>query len=619
MQAGVPAPDRRTPAGAAAAATVAAGMADVPAPAATRPNAAAVAAATGGYAVLTAVFLWRAVRNLGSLFLSDGYDGASFLWSYWHFPRAVAALENPFSTTLLFHPVGVPLALQTNTPLESLLVGVLRAAVGPVAAVNLVTLGAVVASGVGAWLLALHACGSRRAAFVAGAAFAFLPWRQLRLVGHHNLNHTWVLAFGLLALVRLYDRPTRGRAAVLGGVAGVAVLTDFTLAVFLLLAAAVVALARRRETFTAAVGTRLLQAAAVAAVVGLPVLVAVAGTVAAGEVDPLPGWGGADTSGADLLSWVTPPDINRFYGSWFARANRRTGGERLAYPGLVVLALAAPAVLAARRRRVVPWVALAGVFFVLSLGPFLTVAGWRGGRFEYLGARFSVPLPYFVLRFVPVLNGLRIPGRFAVVAALALDVLAAVTLARLGARLAARRAWLGWAVPAAALAVVALEFMTVDGPMQSPAVPAPYAAIAADRTGSAVLEVPLQWRDGFGVTGDAVAGRENSIFLYYATRHGHPVVNGMVARLPRKRLERLLAEPVYRQVLSLQGEPGMQDPPTFGADDLRRLGIGFVVYHRDRPFPAALAHLGGLGLPVAADDGTVVVWRVPRGGDGPVD
>ena len=59
----------------------------------------------------------------------------------------------------------------------------------------------------------------------------------------------------------------------------------------------------------------------------------------------------------------------------------------------------------------------------------------------------------------------------------------------------------------------------------------------------------------------------------------------------------------------------MQDAATFGVDDLRALGIGFVVYHRDRPFPAVFDHLSGLGLPVVADDGVVLVWRVPGAHD----
>jgi hypothetical protein len=50
---------------------------------------------------------------------------------------------------------------------------------------------------------------------------------------------------------------------------------------------------------------------------------------------------------------------------------------------------------------------------------------------------------------------------------------------------------------------------------------------------------------------------------------------------------------------------------TLTADDLRQAGIGYVVYHRDDPRPAVEAYLSDLHLPVLADDGTVLVWKIP--------
>ncbi|MDQ1565337.1 MAG: hypothetical protein QOF96_217 [Actinomycetota bacterium] len=142
---------------------------------------------------------------------------------------------------------------------------------------------------------------------------------------------------------------------------------------------------------------------------------------------------------------------------------------------------------------------------------------------------------------------------------------------------------------------------------QSPRIPRPYAAIAADPTSRAVLEVPTQWRTGFGDYGDTEG--DHSIFLYYATRHHKPLVSGMVARYPVQARRQLLNEPLYRELIDL--ENGAASLPTFGVDDLRQLGIGYIVYHRDRPRPAAEAYLTGLQLPVLADDGTVLVWKVP--------
>ena len=85
---------------------------------------------------------------------------------------------------------------------------------------------------------------------------------------------------------------------------------------------------------------------------------------------------------------------------------------------------------AGQRRRGL-WVLMGSMFFVLSLGPFLQVNGWRGGAFERFDTPFSVPLPGIVLGEIPLVNGVRDPARFAVMAVLALTVLGGLALTRL--------------------------------------------------------------------------------------------------------------------------------------------------------------------------------------------
>jgi hypothetical protein len=567
-------------------------------------------AALGGYLALTIFFHWPAVRHLGSRALSDGGDGASFLWSYWSFPRAVTRLDNPFETDLLFHPIGSSLAFHTNTPLEAMVIAPLALVVGEPLAVNLALLGAVFLSGVGGYLLALHQTGSRRASFVAGVAFAFTPWVHGRLLAHHNLTHTWVLAFGLLALFMLYERPTptRRRALTFGATVALTLLTDTYFAAFLLLSTGVVALWRWRQTFTRVMVLRLVQAAVMTTVSASPLLVSMVATVRRRDLDPLRGWGGAQIDSTDLLSWVVPSPHHRWWGTQFAPLSLEVGsGERVAYPGLIILVLGVAGAVIALRRRRGAWVALFGTFFVLSLGPFLKVNGVVGDRFELLGERFSVPLPYMAIRAVPVVNGLRIPGRFSIVAILALAVLAAFAMARL----MRSRPRLSWPVSTLVLSVLIVEILPVPYRLEDRPVPVAYHSVRSHPEDSAVLEIPMQWRDGFGIIGDNTAGRDNTIFLHYATRHGKPLVNGFVARYSKKRRDALLSFPVYRQVLSLQGDLSLRDPVTFTAADLRAMDIGFVVYHRDRPLPTAFNYFSRMGLAVLADDGMVLVWKVP--------
>jgi hypothetical protein len=214
-------------------------------------------------------------------------------------------------------------------------------------------------------------------------------------------------------------------------------------------------------------------------------------------------------------------------------------------------------------------------------------------------------MPFSVFHKIPVISGIRTPGRFSIMTVLALSVLAALALARMSRRVPRSRTVLCWG----ALGLVVLEFLPGRLPFQTAAVPAPYKTIAHDQGHRAVLELPMVFRWGFGALGKPVT--DANIYLYYAIDHGKPLVSGFHARYPQRRVLELQAIPLYRQVLALQGETRFPDAATFGVDDLRRERIGYVVYHRDNPQPKALEYFTRLGLPVLAETREITVWKVP--------
>jgi hypothetical protein len=568
-----------------------------------------------GLVVLTCAFYWRVTLHLGNRWPNDLQDGASFTWNLWYFQHALGHGHNPFVTHLLFHPVGTGLAFHTYVPLLGLLSWPLVALFGLGPTYGIVTLAGAALSGIGAFLLADHLLRDRWTAFFAGAAYILLPPRILRFPGHMNLNHTELLPLGILALLSFYERPTRKRSILLGLVLGASLLLESIFTAFLLIAGVAVALIRWRSTRQRPFLVGWASTAAVAVVVALPVLVPMMIELRHGDLDPLPGWGGANTTSADLLSYFVPAG---FHPLWGHAANgvygRVTFGERFTFPGFTVLLLALVGFWLWRHSQKRLLGALTAIFFVLSLGPFLHVANHQGGLFHYLGERFNVPLPFLLIHFTPVLSGVRVPGRFGFVVDLLLAVVAAgglaVLIERTRGRLGDRR-WIAPTLTLVAVAILAVEALPGSLPhLTSPEIPKPYAAIAHDPGDRAVLELPLQWRDGFGKVGDTE--QDDTVFMYYATEHGKPIVNGMVARLSDKRERRLRSIDVYSQILTLQGDTA-GPPASFDAADLARLGIGYVVAHRVPSAPAAFRYFGSLGLPILANDGDTLVWRVPRG------
>lgn len=568
--------------------------------------------ALAGYLLITVLYCWRAVWHIRDRLISDGYDGAFYLWNDWQIPRAfghVFHLHNPFYTNAIFYPVGIRLGFSTNNWLEAIVSWIMTPFLGFVTTEGVIQLSAVVATGFFAYLLAYHECGCRLPAFVAGAAFTLAPYHFIRLPAHFSLNHMQLLPAGILALLWLYDRPSRTRATIFGVVCACTFLTDEYYAVFLAIATVTIGIYRHRQTFTKTFAIRLVQSSCVAVVPCLPLILEMIREIIQHEQDHPPGWFGADQLSTDVLSWVLPPASHPLWGSHFSAIDARVlNGERIAYPGLVILVLATLALVLGRGQRRWLWALLAGIFAILSCGPFLHVNGHTGAHFTYLDAHFDVPMPAFVFHFLPVLSGLRALGRFSIVAILALDLLAAIALVHLAR---GRPAWIGRTLSIGALAVVLVELLPGPLPLQPVGGPAAYSLLGREPDGGAVLEIPLQW-SGTQLLGDRYPiPRLDYIFSYYATLHGHPITGGLSSRYPAKRFAMLEGIPLFRQILAFEHQPGFSDPPTFTVATLRDLGIRYIVYHRDRPQPALFAYVSAFDLPVFADDGTVVIWRIP--------
>jgi hypothetical protein len=551
--------------------------------------------ATGGYALLTLVVLWPAVQWFSRRAMVDSSDSAVFEWAWWAMPRALARGENPYDSDMLFHPVGTDLAATTTAPLVSALTWPVQWAAGTAAQVNTVQLASMFTAGLAMYFLAHRVCGHRGAAFVSGAAFALLPHRFVHVDSHLNLIETGVLPLGILAFLRLLDVPSHARGVQLGVVGGAAFLIDPHLA--LLLATCLVPLVILRRADVRRMAREIVLVGASAVLVAAPLLFPLLGARAAGESgEPRPTPLTIEFSSSPL-SWVVPPFERLQLGRLVPLDPLTLAVEGIAHPGLVMLGLALAGAALGDRANRRGWVAMAAVGVVLSLGPYLYV------RDTFI----EVPLPFFGLRLLPGFEIVRAPGRFALVGAVGILVLAAIALAHLARRSPGRATLIVLAAGALTIVELAPRALPERTFVVSPAI----AAIAQDPGTGAVLDVPIKWATGERMYGVAEGRRRDFMFMVAATVHGRPIVSGSVSRYPEERLERLLAIPVYRQLLALQDEPGIDDATEFGVRDLQELGIGYVVYHRDDPVPTALPHLRSLGLELLADDGTAIVWKVP--------
>jgi hypothetical protein len=276
--------------------------------------------------------------------------------------------------------------------------------------------------------------------------------------------------------------------------------------------------------------------------------------------------------GVDLASLVLGPPFSGITGPLVRRAYQATGidvMESSAWIGLapilLLVMLLRRAPLTAEIRR---WLAIAAVFGIWALGPYLIVLGHNTGLL----------LPQALAHVIPIVNNARIPARALAVCTLAMAIVIAAALSSPLKRPIA--AWTLWT-----LLVLAIG-ESIGAPLPLAAIrPAGiYADVAASSESGAVLTVPFGVRDGFGEKGllehDA---------LYGQTIHRRALAGGFLARLPRRVWSWYEETEPYRTLLALS-TPGATAPPLPSCESilagLRAGSISHVVLYRADASPA---------------------------------
>jgi hypothetical protein len=237
------------------------------------------------------------------------------------------------------------------------------------------------------------------------------------------------------------------------------------------------------------------------------------------------------------------------------------------------------------------WVAFTLFFVLLSLGPFIHVAGHQT----------YVTGPWALLRYVPVIEMARSPARFALVAMLGASVLLAFALESYFRTRPVR-----WAVVVPLVILASFELVPGPRTMYSAEIPALYSLVAqGGGPDSRVLELPTGLRDGTSSIGDF-----DPTSMYYQTHHGRPLIGGYLSRISEWRKRANMHAPMMRALIALS-DPAMHVPPQWleeGRAERRRFlsesCVRFVVIDRYRVTPALRTYaLETLHLSAVMEDG----------------
>lgn len=147
-----------------------------------------------------------------------GPDSAFGLWCLTWWPHNLLAGHNPFYANF-FSPVGQNLAWVTAVPTLAILASPITLLGGPILAYNAVTILAISANGILAYLIAREINCNKFSAMASGLLFFFSSYTWSQLLGHLNLYVTaFAIAFVYATVRRCNKRMQRSRYIILASV-----------------------------------------------------------------------------------------------------------------------------------------------------------------------------------------------------------------------------------------------------------------------------------------------------------------------------------------------------------------------------------------------------------------
>lgn len=322
----------------------------------------------------------------------------------------------------------------------------------------------------------------------------------------------------------------------------------------------------RRFVFTASAA-----AVVAAAVLMSPTLYAVGARLLEDGFESAPVLWRSSATGVDLLAYAIPNPAHPLAPDGFrAWLDARPQGfaenvASISWIGLAVILFAWRALRAQFGRL---WVGIALMFGLMSIGPFLTIAG----------VNTFIPGPWALLRYVPVIGAARMPGRMSIVVMMALCVLFAMALTAIGRRYPQRRRQ----ILIAAGVLLAFELCPAPRTLYAATPPSIYDIIAADPRPVRVLQLPTGVRDGTWSIGDFAPSTQ-----FYQTYHGKGLLGGYLSRVSRSTRSFYRRAPVISSLIEIS--EGRKLSPShitramgLADDFMRNAKVGYVVMHTDR-------------------------------------
>lgn len=525
--------------------------------------------ALGWYGTLAVFVTWPLV-----LHFSDHVPGAPGEWSqdvwqqiwniWWVREALLVKHTNPYTTDMLFYPQGASLYLHSlNLPLG--LMGIILIPIfGLVPSYNLLNLLILILPAYGCFLLARHVMGEERgtnaAAFIAGVIVLCSPHRLVNMrAAQVAILSDYAVPLILLTVLIALERKPRWAIWLAAGSMLLAGLSKWYHLFHALIALTPlgcwqVGMAWRRGGKSALLAQLMIwgRIGGLATVFILPFL---APAVVEALTAPYARKDDTLVFSADLCALIP----KTFGGIWESVEAAWNPPYVFAWTPLL---LAVGGVILVPRRGGM-WALMAGVCFIISLGPRLHINGQDSG----------IPMPYALFRVLPVFNVLRAPGHLNAITTMLLAIVAAGGIGWVYQHIP--NGW-GWFATIAITGLIVVEGVRLPFPLLDATVSPFFSRIAEEPGAWSLLEFPLDRPE------------RDRMEMYTQTYHRKYILTGLVSRnVPRLPYES--APPIAQVELA----DTRTDIVALSRDErdalLRSLRVRYVVIHRDPERPERAA------------------------------
>lgn len=471
---------------------------------------------------LSLLFTYPTIVQLSTHLIGGTADGWQFPWNNYVFRERVLNGEDPYYTDSVFYPMGVSLILHGYTEFNDVIGLILHPFFNDVAVTNLMVIFATFLSGFGAYLLTRELTGSALAGLFAGIAFAFCPFRMLRIIGHIHMALTQFIPLAIWAMLKMAKTQNIKYAILTGLFFALACYCNYYFVIYLLIAFLLIVaygLVRYKEWRTISFLRNLLISGAVAVLLLLPVAYHTYVLIKTGTAESYSGEEAFYTkNSADIGDYLRVAPLNRLILYELDKSPLIWPYSKVT-SGLVVLLMFVPGIIFVfrKRPRYFGMLLFSGFFFfLLSLGPYLQITN-----------SFRLPMPYNLISKMPILSHARSPERFGIMVNLTMAIVAGYSLSLISGKR-------NIAVCSVVFFLLLFELATIPYPMETFDPPQIFYQLAKNK-GNTLLSLPFY-------AGNIRAKQ----YMRFQSVHEQRVMDGRVSRNPYPPIQYVKGIPITK-------------------------------------------------------------------------